>query len=74
MSGALRHHHSPVEDQLRIVELAEMLEFVADLLAKGEGVRLRLELAELTSGAYQLEELRFDLRRFARWLMGEGFA
>lgn len=74
MSGALRHHDAPVEDQLRIIELAEMLEFVADLLAKAEGVRLRLDLAELTSGTYQLEELRCDLRRFAGWLTGEGFA
>lgn len=74
MSGAVSHHDDDVvEDQCRTVELADMLEFVADFLAKAESPRLRLELGELTCSSYTLEELRFDLLRFAGWLKGEGF-
>jgi hypothetical protein len=73
MSGT-GDHHGPVEDQLMIVELAEMLEFVADFLAHTEGPLLRADLAEFTRGAYQLYELRADLRRFASWLVPEGVA
>jgi hypothetical protein len=72
MSEVRRDH--PVEEHLRVVELAELLEFVADFLAKAEGPRLRVDFAGFTAGGYQLAELGCDLRRFARWLMGEGFA
>jgi hypothetical protein len=73
MSGAAHHHDIAAEDQLRTMELAEMLGFVADFLAQAEDARLRRDLAELTCGSYELAELRGDLRRFAGWLMGEGF-
>jgi hypothetical protein len=67
-------HHRPIEEQLMIAELAEMLEFVADFLARAEGPLLRADFAEFTSGAYQLDELRGDLRRFADWLAPEPVA
>lgn len=57
-----------LEDQLVAVELAEMLDFVADFLDRAEGPLLRADFADFTFGGYQLEELRTDLRRFARWL------
>ena len=50
------------------MELAELLEFVADFLAAAEGPGLRVDFADFTAGGYQLDELRGDLRRFARWL------
>lgn len=55
-------------------ELADTLGFVADFLARAEGPLLRMDFADFTSGGYQLDELRSDLRRFAAWLNGEGFA
>jgi hypothetical protein len=70
MSGPVEGAAASVRDQLRAVELAELLEFVADLLAVAEGPRLRLDFADYTAGAYQLGELRGDLRRFAGWLNG----
>lgn len=33
-----------------------------------------MDVADYTSGGHQLDELRPDLRRFAAWLTGEGFA
>lgn len=65
-------HHRPVDEQLMIVELADMLEFIADFLARAEGPLLRADFAEFTSGGYQLDELRGDLRRFADWLAPQG--
>jgi hypothetical protein len=74
MSAAMGPDHDTIDDKVLTVELAEMLEFVADFLARAEGPHLRLELAEATCGSYSLDELRADLRRFSAWLMGEGFA
>lgn len=65
---------SSIDDEFLCVELAEMIGFVADFLAKAEGPLLRADFASFTSGAYTLEELRADLRRFAGWLGGEGLA
>ena len=73
MSAAVGPDHDTLDDDVLTVELAEMLEFVADLLTRAEGPRLRLDLAEASCGSYELCELRADLRRFAGWLMGEGF-
>ena len=66
--------NASVEDQLRTVELADMLGFVADFLTTAEGPLLRADFARFTNGGYTLDELRADLRRFAGWLIGEGFA
>lgn len=74
MRGLVRNDAQGVEDQFLTVELAEMLGFVADFLARAEGPLLRVDFAEFTSGSYELVELRADLRRFAGWLTGEGFA
>lgn len=59
-------------DQLHALELAEMLGFVAEFLARAEGPLLRCDFAKFTYGAYTLDELRADLGRFARWLRAEG--
>ncbi len=53
-------------------ELAELLGFVADFLARAEGPLLRADFATFTYGSYTLEELRAALGRFAGWLAGEG--
>ena len=53
-------------------ELAELLGFVADFLAKAEGPLLRADFAAHSAGAYQLNELRADLARFAFLLGGDG--
>ena len=66
--------NTSVEDQLRTVELAELLGFVADFLAMADGPLLRADFANFTHGAYNLDELRADLRGLGGWLMGEGFA
>ena len=63
-----------LDDGFLAAELADMLGFVADFLARAEGPLLRMDFADFTSSGYQLDELRFDLRRFARWLCGQGFA
>jgi hypothetical protein len=63
-----------IEDHLMIVELADMLHFVADFLARVEGPLLRADFAKFTYGGYQLEELRADLQRFAGWLVPEPVA
>ena len=63
-----------LDDGFLAVELADTLRFVADFLAKAEGPLLRMDFADFTTGGYQLDELRFDLRRYAGWLCGEGFA
>ncbi|HVM04488.1 MAG TPA: hypothetical protein VM242_04890 [Acidimicrobiales bacterium] len=62
------------DDQLLAAELADLLDFVADFLAKAEGPLLRMDFADFTSSGYDLDELRAALRRFAGWLAGEGFA
>ncbi len=56
-------------DQLLVIELAEMLGFVADFLTSAEGPLLRSDFAAFTSGSYTLGELRADLERFAGWLL-----
>ena len=63
-----------LDDGFLAAELADMLGFVADFLARAEGPLLRMDFADFTSSGYQLDELRFDLRRFAGWLCGQGFA
>lgn len=62
---------SVIDDQLVAIELSETLEFVAEFLACAEGPLLRADFAEHTCGAYTLEELQGDLRRFAHWLIGQ---
>lgn len=57
-----------VDDQAMVVELGDMLLFVADFLARAEGPLLRADFARFTSGCYDLDELRACLRRFAAWL------
>ncbi len=74
MRGILSNDGQGVEDQFLIVELAEILGFVADFLARAEGPGLRMDFADFTSGSYELAELRADLRRFAGLVMGEGVA
>ncbi len=74
MNASSDHDDTCIEDQLRIVELAEILEFVAGFLAHAEGPLLRVDFAEFTCGTYQLDELRADLRRFGGWLTGQGLA
>lgn len=63
-----------LDDQALAVELAGLLEFVAEFLTRAEGPRLRADFARASCGAYTLEELRADLGRFARWLTGKGLA
>jgi hypothetical protein len=71
MTKTLRCNDLSVEDQAHLVELADLLRFVADFLATAEGPPLRADFAAFTSGGYPLEELRGDLRRFAHWLGGD---
>ena len=71
MNDVLRWEHLTAEDHADLVELADLLRFVADFLATAEGPLLRADLAAFTSGGYQLDELRGDLRRFAHWLGGD---
>ena len=59
-----------VDDESLVAELAELLGFVADFLARAEGPLLRADFATFTSGGYTLEELRAALGRFAGWLAG----
>jgi hypothetical protein len=59
-------------DEELSVELAELLGFVADFLARAEGPLLRADFAAFTYGGYTLEELRAALGRFAGRLAGEG--
>ncbi len=61
---------SGADDDFLAVELAEMIGFVADFLARAEGPLLRCDFAAFTAGGYTLEELRADLGRFADWLRG----
>jgi hypothetical protein len=70
---APRTRNTNIDDQLLTVELADMLEFVADFLAMAEGPLVRLDFAKFTNGGYTLEELRANLRRFSGWLIGQGF-
>ena len=63
-----------LDDEALCVELAELLGFVADFLARAEGPLLRADFAAFTSGSYTLGELRAALGRFAGWLGGEGLA
>ncbi len=63
-----------VDEELRPIELAELLGFVADFLARAEGPLLRADFASFTYGSYTLEELRAALGRFAGWLAGEDLA
>ncbi|HWI04989.1 MAG TPA: hypothetical protein VNT52_14350 [Acidimicrobiales bacterium] len=60
------------DEELLSVELAELLGFVADFLARAEGPLLRADFAAFTYGSYTLDELRAALGRFAGWLAGEG--
>jgi hypothetical protein len=60
-----------IDDEAGAAELAEMIGFVADFLARAEGPLLRWDFAEFTYGSYTLDELRADLRRFAGRLAGE---
>ena len=60
-----------LDEELFAVELAELLGFVADFLARVEGPLLRADFATFTYGGYTLEELRAALGRFAGWLAGE---
>jgi hypothetical protein len=53
-------------------ELAELLEFLYDVLSYSPGVVLEARLARVTGGAYTLAELRADLARFAFLLGGDG--
>ncbi len=62
-----------LDDEL-LRELAELLGFVADFLARAEGPLLRADFAAFTYGSYTLEELRAALGRFAGWLAGETLA
>lgn len=62
-----------LDDGFLTVDLAELIGFVADFLARAEGPLLRMDFYDFTSGGYSLDELRGDLRRFAGWLSGEGF-
>ena len=63
-----------LDDGFLAAELADLLGFVADFLAKAEGPRLRMDFADFTSSGYELVQLRAALRRFAGWLCGDGFA
>jgi hypothetical protein len=63
-----------VDDESLAAELAELLGFVADFLARAEGPLLRADFAAFTYGSYTLEELRAALARFAGWLAGEALA
>ncbi len=60
-----------IDRQVVIVELSEMLDFVADFLAHAEGPLLRADFARFTSGAYSLDEMGQDLRRLAGWLIDQ---
>ena len=61
-----------VDDESLAVELAELLGFVADFLARAEGPLLQADFAAFTYGSYTLEELRAALGRFAGRLAGAG--
>jgi hypothetical protein len=63
-----------IDDESLAAELAELLGFVADFLARAEGPLLRADFAAFTYGSYTLGELRAALGRFAGWLSGEGLA
>jgi hypothetical protein len=54
------------------IELAELLEFLHDMLEYSPGAILDARLHRLTGGAYTLDELRADLARFAFLLGGSG--
>ena len=71
MNAILRCKHLTAEDHADLIELADLLRFVAEFLATAEGPLLRADFAAFTSGGYQLDELRSDLRRFAHRLGGD---
>lgn len=62
-----------VDDQAVLVEVGELLEFVADLLARAEGPLLRSDFARFTSGLLQPRRVAACLHRFARRLGAEGW-